>query len=107
MREHLRVGWSKVSADVTQGELHLSSRWEAVNVGRGAGLDEKLCKVRAEVRANRSRVDHRFVDHGNRIRERVLAVAEELIEQHADGEQVGGDVPAGEVGVGWLIGRCA
>ena len=58
-REHLRIGWSKVSADVTQGELHVSSRGEAINAGWGACLDEKLCKVRVEVRANRSRVGHR------------------------------------------------
>ena len=31
MREHLRIGWSKASADVTQGEPHVSSRGEAIN----------------------------------------------------------------------------
>ena len=39
--------------------------------------------------ANRSRVGHRYVGHGLRIRERVVAVAEEPIEQYADGKQVG------------------
>jgi hypothetical protein len=107
MREDLRIDWSKVSADVMQGEPHVSSRGEAVNAGWGACLDEKLCKARVEVKANRSRVGHRYVDHGPRIRERVVAVAEEPIEQDADGEQVGGDVPASEAGVGWLIRRCA
>src|SRR5712691_304708 len=107
MREHLRIGWSKVSADVTQGEPHVSSRGEAINAGWGACLDEKLCKARVEVKANRSRVGHRHVDYGPRIRERVVAVAEEPVEQYADGEQVGGDVPAIQAGVGWLIRRCA
>src|SRR3984957_1189627 len=37
----------------------------------------------------------------------MVAVTEQLIEQHADGEQVCGNVPAGETGVGRLIGRCA
>ena len=36
-----------------------------------------------------------------------MAVAEELVEHHAYGKQVGGDVPAGKVGVWWLIRRCA
>ena len=36
---------------------------------------------------------------------RVLAVAEQLVERDADREQVGRDVPAGEVGVGRLVRR--
>ena len=36
-----------------------------------------------------------------------MAVAEQLVEHHADGEQVGRDVPPGEVRVGWLVGRRA
>jgi maleylpyruvate isomerase len=94
-QEHLRVGWSKVSADVTQGELHVSSCGEAISAGWGACLDQKLGKVRVEVRADRSRVDHRYVDHRHRIRERMVAVAEEPIKQYADSKQVGGDIPAG------------
>src|ERR1700676_5394753 len=82
MREHLRIGWSKVSADVTQGEPHVSSRGEAINSGWGACLDKKPGKVRVEVEANRSRVGHRYVGHGLRIRERVVAVAEEPVEQY-------------------------
>ena len=105
--EFARIGCSKVSADVTQGELHVSRRSEAINAGWGACLDEKLRKVRVQVGAERSRVSHRFAGHGHRIRERMMAVAEELIEQYADGEQVGGDIPPGEAGVGWLISRCA
>src|ERR1035438_2569480 len=107
VREHLRIGWSKVSADVTQGEPHVSSRGEAINSDRGACLDKKPGKARVEVKANRSRVSHRYADHGPRIRERVVAVAEEPVEQYADGEQVGGDVPAIQAGVGWLIRRRA
>src|SRR5271165_4414996 len=107
MREHLRIGWSKVSADVTQGESHVSSRGEAINAGWGACLDEKLCEARVEVTANRSRLGHRYAGHGPRIRERVVAVAKEPIEQYADGEQVGGDVPTIQAGVGRLIRRCA
>ncbi len=34
----------------------------------------------------------------------LVAVAEELVEHYPGGEQAGGDVPAGEVGVGWLVG---
>ena len=37
----------------------------------------------------------------------MLAVAEQLVEHHADREEVGRDVPAGEVGVGRLIRRRA
>jgi len=107
MREYLRIGWSKVSADVPQGEPHVGSGREAINAGWGACLDEKLGKVRVEVRANRSRVGHRYAGYGPGVRERVVAVAEEPVEQDADGEQVGGDVPAIQAGVGWLIGRCA
>ena len=59
---------------------------------------------RPEVRADRSRVGHGPVDHGQRIRVRVAAVAEQLVKQHADGEQVRGSVPLGDVGVGRLIG---
>ena len=107
MRVNVRIGCSEVSADVTQGEPHLSGRGEAINAGWGACLDEKLCKVRVEATANRSRVGRRHARYGPRVGERVVAVAEEPIEQYSDGEQVGGDVPASEADVGWLIRRCA
>ncbi len=107
MSEHLRIGWSQVSADITQGEPHVSSGGEAITAGWGACPDEKPGKVGVEIIANRSRVGHRYVGHGLRVRERVVAVAEESIEQYADGKQVGGDVPASKAGVGWLIRRCA
>ena len=38
---------------------------------------------------------------------RVAAIAEQLVKQHADGEQLRGSVPLGDVGVGRLIGRRA
>jgi hypothetical protein len=41
------------------------------------------------------------------VRERVVAVAQQPVEQDADGEQVGGDVPAIQPGVGRLIRRRA
>ena len=41
MTEDVRIGWSKVSADVTQGEPHVGSGGEAINAGRGACLDEE------------------------------------------------------------------
>ena len=97
------AGGSKVSADVTQGEPHVGSRGEAIGAGRGACLDQERGQVRVEVKADRSRVDHRFAGHGHGVGVRVVTVAEELVEQHADGEQVGGDVPAVQVGVGWLV----
>ncbi len=103
MRVNVRIGCSEVSADVTQGEPHLSGRGEAINAGWGACLDEKLCKVRVEATANRSRVGRRHVGYRPRVGERVVAVAEEPIEQYADGEQVGGDVPAIQAGVGWPL----
>src|SRR2546423_13307975 len=101
------MGWSKAGADVPQGELHVGSRGEAISAGWGACLDEELCEVRVEVRADRSRVGHWFVDRGYGIGERVLAIAEEPVEQHADGEKVGGNVPATLAGVRWLVRRCA
>jgi hypothetical protein len=36
-----------------------------------------------------------------------MAVAEELIEKDSDGEQIGGDIPASQASVGWLIRRRA
>ena len=42
---------------------------------------------------------------GPGIGERVAAIAEELVEQDADGEKIGGDIPAIQAGVRWLIGR--
>src|SRR5580658_9274206 len=93
--ESVRISGSKVSADLTHGKLHLASRGEAVDVGWTACLDQKLCKVRVEIRADRPRVDYRFGDHGLEIRVRVVAVAEELVEDHADREQVGGRRPSG------------
>jgi hypothetical protein len=62
--EHYAHRSQRLSADLLQGELHLSGRGETVTVGWGACLDEKFCKGRAEVRAKYSRVDHRFVEHG-------------------------------------------
>ena len=75
--------------------------------GRGARLDEEFREVRAEIGASRSRIGHHPAGHRHRIRIRMVAVAEQLVEQHADGEQVGGNVPAGKAGVGRLIGRRA
>lgn len=46
MREHDGIGGSKFSADLMQGELHLSSRGEAVNAGWGACVEEKVCEVK-------------------------------------------------------------
>ena len=37
----------------------------------------------------------------------MVAVAQKLVEQHPDGEQIRGDVPAIQAGVGCLIGRRA
>ena len=45
--------------------------------------------------------------HGHGVRERVVTVAQEPVEQDADGEQIGGDVPAVQAGVGRLIRRRA
>jgi hypothetical protein len=40
---------SKVSADITQGELHFRGRGETVTTGRGARLDEEFRELRPEV----------------------------------------------------------
>jgi hypothetical protein len=102
-----KSAWLQVSPDFTQGELHVRSRGEAISAAGSACLDEKLGKLRADVRANSSWVDHGFANHGHRVRERVVAVAEELVQQHADGEQIGRDVPTSEAGIGWLVRRRA
>ena len=94
---------SQLRADLAQRVPHLGSGREAVSLDWSARLDQELCEVGREVRADFSWVDHRFVDHGHCIRVGVVAVAEELVENHADREQVGGDFPAGEVGVGGLV----
>ena len=52
-------------------------------------------------------MDYWLVDHGLRVRVRVLAVAEQLVEHNADREKVWRDVPPCEVRVGWLVGRRA
>ena len=96
-----------MSADAAQLEPHFGRGGEAVSAGWGACLDEEFCEVRAEIGAGRSRIDNHPAGHRHRIRIRVVAVAEQLVEQHADGEQVGGNVPPGEAGVGRLIGRRA
>ena len=107
MRSHVRTFRSKVNSDLAQGKLHLSGGREAIMAAWSACLDEKFCKIRRKVRANRSRVYHRFEDHRPRIWIRVTAVAKELVEHHAYGKQVGGYVPTGKIGVRWLIWRGA
>jgi hypothetical protein len=94
---------SQLGADLVQGVSHLGSGREAISLDWSARLDQKLREVGREVCADLSWVDHRFIDHGHCIRVGVVAVAEELVENHADREQVGGDFPAGEVGVGGLV----
>ena len=102
MRERVQLARSQLGADQTQGVPHLGSSGEAFGFGWGAGLDEEFCEVGPEVRADFPWVDHWFIDHGPCIGVRV-AIAEELVEDHADCEQVGGDPPASEVGVGGLV----
>jgi hypothetical protein len=70
-------------------------------------LSYEIGESRVNVGTDRPRVDHRHTGLGSRIRVRVLAVAEQPVEQDADGEQVGGDIPAGKRGIGRLIRRCA
>ena len=67
----------------------------------------KSASASSEVWADALGVDDRLVDHRLRARIRMLAVAEQLVEHHADREEVGRHVPAGEVGVGRLVRRRA
>src|ERR1019366_4827827 len=95
MRENTSGSAGQRSARTLRKANRMSAAVEKrSSLTRGACLDKKPGKARVEVKANRSRVSHRYAGHGPRIRERVVAVAEEPIEQYADGEQVGGDVPA-------------
>ncbi len=106
LRERVQLARSQLRADLTQGVPHLGSSGEAFSFGWSARLDEEFWEVRPELRADFPWVDHWFVDHRPCIRIRV-AIAEELVEDHADCEQVGGDLPASEVGVGGLVRGCA
>jgi hypothetical protein len=63
MRSHVRTFWSKVNSDPAQGKLHLSSGREAIMAAWSAYPDEEFCKIRGKVRANSSRIYHRFEDH--------------------------------------------
>lgn len=83
-----------------QRELHFRGSRKAVSSGGCARLDEELCEVGSEVRTNRSGIDHRLGEHRHRVRVWVLTPTQKFIENDTDREQVGGNVPLGEVSVG-------
>jgi hypothetical protein len=107
LRKRGQLAKSKFGADLPQGVLHLGSSGEAFSFDWSARFDEEFCEVSPEVWAVFPWVDYWFIDHGPCIRVWVVAIAEEFVENHADRKQIGGDRPAGEVGVRGLVWGCA